>query len=137
MCSAIDIETTHLQIVRYGEIVPGTDHTRRGHFQPSFNIRQDTRVLPMRLIPQELLARRLSGYLPANVAARCYLRYREIGFAPVPIALTAWPTTNWKGSSHSKNPLFSGLRVRFRATPFTSLHSRIFLSGFRLQSLYY
>ena len=45
----------------------GPHHSRRGHLLPSFYIGQDTRVLPLRLIPQELLVRRLPGYLPAVV----------------------------------------------------------------------
>ena len=43
----------------------GPHHSRRGHLLPSFHIGQDTRVLPLRLIPQGLLVRRLPGYLPA------------------------------------------------------------------------
>ena len=42
-------------------------HSRRGHLTPSFHIGRDTRVLPLRLIPQELLDRRSPGYLPAVV----------------------------------------------------------------------
>jgi len=34
---------------------------------PSVYIERGTRVLPLRLIPQELLARRLPGYLPVVV----------------------------------------------------------------------
>ena len=45
----------------------GPHHSRRGPLLPSFYIGQDTRVLPLRLIPQELLVRRLPGYLPAVV----------------------------------------------------------------------
>ena len=41
----------------------GPHHSRRGHFLPSFYIGQNTRVLPLRLIPQGLLARRSPGYL--------------------------------------------------------------------------
>jgi hypothetical protein len=36
-----------------------------GHPTPSFYIGRGTRVLPLRLIPQELLVRRSPGYLPA------------------------------------------------------------------------
>ena len=43
----------------------GPHHSRRGHPLPSFYIGQGTRVLPLRLIPQELLDRRSPGYLPA------------------------------------------------------------------------
>ena len=43
----------------------GPHHSRRGHLLPSFHIGQDTRVLPLRMIPQELLVRRSPGYLPA------------------------------------------------------------------------
>ena len=43
----------------------GPHHSRRGHLLPSFYIGQDTRVLPLRSIPQELLVRRSPGYLPA------------------------------------------------------------------------
>jgi hypothetical protein len=45
----------------------GPHHSRRGHLLPSFHIGQDTRVLPLRLIPQGLLVRRSPGYLPAVV----------------------------------------------------------------------
>jgi hypothetical protein len=45
----------------------GPHHSRRGLLLPSFYIEQDTRVLPLRLIPQELLVRRSPGYLPAVV----------------------------------------------------------------------
>ena len=43
----------------------GSHHSRRGHPTPSFYIGHGTRVLPLRLIPQELLDRRSPGYLPA------------------------------------------------------------------------
>ena len=43
----------------------GPHHSRRGHPLPSFYIGPSTRVLPLRSIPQELLARRLPGYLLA------------------------------------------------------------------------
>ena len=45
----------------------GSHHLRRGHPRPSFYIGRGTRVLPLRLIPQELLARRSPGYLPVVV----------------------------------------------------------------------
>ena len=45
----------------------GPHHPRRGLLLPSFYIGQDTRVLPLRSIPQELLDRRSPGYLPAVV----------------------------------------------------------------------
>jgi len=45
----------------------GPHHSRRGHPTSSFYIGRGTRVLPLRLIPQELLARRSPGYLPAVV----------------------------------------------------------------------
>jgi len=45
----------------------GPHHSRRGLLLPSFYIGQDTRVLPLRLIPQGLLVRRSPGYLPAVV----------------------------------------------------------------------
>ena len=45
----------------------GPHHSRRGHPLPSFYIGQGTRVLPLRLIPQELLDRRSPGYLPVVV----------------------------------------------------------------------
>jgi hypothetical protein len=43
----------------------GSHHSRRGHPTPSFYIGRGTRVLPLRMIPQELLDRRSPGYLPA------------------------------------------------------------------------
>jgi len=43
----------------------GSHHSRRGHSRPSFYIGHGARVLPLRLIPQGLLARRSPGYLPA------------------------------------------------------------------------
>jgi len=46
----------------------GPHHSRRGHPSPSFYIGRGTRVLPLRLIPQELLVRRSPGYLPAVVS---------------------------------------------------------------------
>ena len=42
----------------------GPHHSRRGHPPPSFYIGRSTRVLPLRSIPQGLLARRSPGYLP-------------------------------------------------------------------------
>ena len=45
----------------------GPHHSRRGHPSPSFYIGRGTRVLPLRMIPQELLVRRSPGYLPAVV----------------------------------------------------------------------
>jgi hypothetical protein len=42
----------------------GPHHSRRGHLTHSFYIARDTRVLPLRLIPQELLDRRSPGYSP-------------------------------------------------------------------------
>ena len=42
----------------------GSHHLRRGHPTTSFYIGRGTRVLPLRLIPQELLDRRSPGYLP-------------------------------------------------------------------------
>ena len=45
----------------------GPHHSRRGHSRPSFYIGPGTRVLPLRLIPQELLDRRSPGYLPVVV----------------------------------------------------------------------
>ncbi len=45
----------------------GPHPSRRGHLLPSSYIGQDTRVLPLRMIPQELLDRRPTGYLPAVV----------------------------------------------------------------------
>jgi hypothetical protein len=43
----------------------GPHHSRRGHLTPSFYIGRDTRVLPLRLIPQEHLDRRSPGCSPA------------------------------------------------------------------------
>ncbi len=45
----------------------GSHHLRRGHPTTSFYIGCGTRVLPLRLIPQELLDRRSPGYLPVVV----------------------------------------------------------------------
>ena len=42
----------------------GPHHSRRGHLTPSFYIGRDTRVLPLRSIPQEHLDRRSPGCLP-------------------------------------------------------------------------
>ena len=72
----------------------GPHHSRRGRPLPSFYIGQDTRVLPLRLSPQGLLARRSPGYLPAVVwldavfdpggAALCSsLSHLPLGLRPV------------------------------------------------------
>jgi hypothetical protein len=98
----------------------GPHHSRRGHPLPSFYIGQGTRVLPLRTIPQELLDRRSPGYLPVVVQLDAVLDPGGAGFALVFTAFTAWPAPQWRGSAHSQNHWFSGLRVRFRATPFTS-----------------
>ena len=54
---------------------------------------------------------------------RCCLRPRGVGFVLVCSVLDAWPTTNRRGSALFQNTAFSGLCIRFRASPFTSLHS--------------
>ncbi|MBL7189638.1 MAG: hypothetical protein ISS70_25190 [Phycisphaerae bacterium] len=66
-------------------------------------------------------------------AARCCLRPRGVGFVLVCSVLAAWPAPNGRGSAHSQNTVFSGLRVRFRASPFTSLHLLLLLSVNYLQ----
>ncbi len=97
----------------------GPHHSRRGLLLPSFHIGQDTRVLAddSPRAPGSSLA----WLLVCRCTARCCLRPRGVGSALVRIALTTWPAPYWKGSAHSQNHLFSGLCVRFRATPFTSL----------------
>ena len=45
----------------------GPHHSRRGLPLPSFYFGQSTRVLPLRLIPQELFVRRSPGYLSVVV----------------------------------------------------------------------
>ena len=83
------------------------------------------------------LVRRSPGYLPAVVQLDAVLD-------PGGLALCSSVSHSPRGLRHIgkdrhalKLNLFSGLCVRFRATPFTSLLSFIFLSGLRLQSLNY
>ena len=52
-----------------------------------------------------------------------------VGDALVDRARTAWPAPAGKGSAPHQTERFSGLRVRCRATPFTSLLSRVLLSA--------
>jgi hypothetical protein len=103
-------------------------HSRRGHLLPSFYIGQDTRVLPLRLIPQEHLDRRSPGCLPAVAWLDAVL---DPGVPASRSSLSRSPPASrgtapwWKGSARSQNTCFSGLRFRFRATPFTSPRSLI------------
>ena len=91
----------------------------------------------LQMIPQELLVRRSPGYLPA-------VGQLDAVFDPGGLAPCSSVSHSPRGLRHigkdrhaPKLKLFSGLCVRFRATPFTSLLSFIFLSGSRLQSLNY
>ncbi len=95
---------------------------------PSFDIGRGTRVV-VRSIAQEP-GTSLAWLLACLCAARCCLGPRGVGFALVSIALTAWPAPAWKGSARSQIQRFSGLCVRFRATPFTSLLSLFLLRAF-------
>ena len=77
--------------------------------------------------PQELWDSSLAWLLACRCVAQCCLRPRGVGSVLVSIALTAWPTPSKRGSARSQHSNFSGLCVRFRATPFTSPHSLVFL----------
>ena len=86
----------------------------------------------LQMIPQGLLVRRSPGYLPA-------VGQLDAVFDPGGLALCSSVSHSPLGLRHigkdrhaPKIWLFSGLCVRFRATPFTSLLSLIFLSGLRL-----
>jgi len=83
------------------------------------------------MIPQELLARRSPGYLPAVVRLDAVL---DPGVAATDSSLPSAPhglRPTWGDRPVSQNTDFSELCVRFRATPFTSLHSLLFLSSFQ------
>ena len=91
----------------------------------------------LRMTSRELLVRRSPGYLFAVVQL-------DAVFDPGGLALCSSLSHSPLGLRHigkdrhtPKMKLFSGLCVRFRATPFTSLLSFIPLSGSRLQSLNY
>jgi hypothetical protein len=77
--------------------------------------------------PQELWVSSLAWLLACRCVARCCLRPRGVDSVLVSIALTAWPAPSKRGSARSQHSYFSGLCVRFRATPFTSPHSLVFL----------
>ena len=77
------------------------------------------------MIPQGHLDR-LLAWLPARrCVARCCLRPRGVDAALVISVPAAWPAPVRKGSARSQNYRFSELRVRFRASHFTSPHSLI------------
>ena len=101
----------------------GFHHLRRGHHLFSFYIELITRVLPLRVIPQELLARRVAWLLTCRYMARCCIILRGGDFVLVYIALVTWPAPKVRGSALSQNSNFSELRFRFRATLFTSPYS--------------
>jgi hypothetical protein len=65
--------------------------------------------------------------------ARCCLRPRGVDAALVINVPAAWPAPDEMGSAQSQNYKFSELRVRFRATPFTSPHSLISLVACAIQ----
>ena len=103
----------------------GPHHLRRGHPAASFYIGRGTRVLAGVADSPRAPCSSLAWLLACRWAARCCLRPRGVGFALVFNALAAWPAPTLRGSARSQNYLFSGLCVRFRATPFTSLLSLI------------
>jgi len=70
----------------------------------------------------------LAWLLACRCPTRCCLRPRGVGLALVARVRAAWPAPKMKGSARSQTPNFSGLCVRFRATPFTSSDSLLFLS---------
>jgi hypothetical protein len=67
----------------------------------------------------------LAWLTASRCMARCCLRPRRVGLALVISVPAAWPAPDQMGSARSQNYEFSELRVRFRATPFTSPHSLI------------
>ena len=67
----------------------------------------------------------LAWLLRCRCPTRCCLRPRGVGVALVSSVPVAWPAPDEIGSARSQNYEFSELRVRFRATPFTSPHSLI------------
>ena len=81
----------------------------------------------MRLIPQGHLARRFAWLLSCRCTTRCCLRPRGVNFALVDIALVVWPVPWNERIGTSQTWDFSGLCVRFRATPFTSSYSLLLL----------
>ena len=106
----------------------GPHHSRRGHPWISFHIDPGTRVLPLRIFPQELFDSSLAWLFTCRCATRCCLRPRGVSFVLVYNVLTTWPAPDKRGSALSQNSKFSELCVRFRATPFTSLHLLLLLS---------
>ena len=89
------------------------------------------------MIPQEPIVRRSPGYLLVVVRLDAVLDSGVVASVSSIIVCATWPAPILKGSAHSRNLRFSELRVRFRATPFTSLHSLLFLSSLRFQSFRY
>jgi len=111
----------------------GPHHSRRGHPTPSFYIGRGTRVLPLRLIPQELLDRRSPGYLPAVVWLDAVL---DPGVSALHSSLSRSPHGLRPTGEDRHNPKIVGSRGyvsdsglhpsprRTRTSPFTAFASR-------------
>jgi len=96
---------------------------------PLFTLGRVLGYYPRGCFPKSL-ARRSPGYLPAVARLDAVLDPGGGGVTLVYIALAAWPASSEKDSARSKIECFSGLCVRFRATPFTSPHSLLCLPPF-------
>ena len=107
----------------------GPHHSRRGPPPPSFYIERGTRVLRCGLAPRAWV-RRSPGYLPVVVQLDAVL---DPGVPALRSSLARSPhgLRLHGGDRHfPKIHWFSGLCVRFRATPFTSLRSLVLLPAF-------
>jgi hypothetical protein len=114
----------------------GPHHSRRGPPPPSFYIGRSTRGLQCDLAPRASV-RRSPGYLPVFEQLDAVL---DPGVSVPRSSLSRSPLglrPHGEDRHVPKSCRFSGLCVRFRAPPFTSLLSLVLLPAFRFQSLRY
>ena len=111
----------------------GPHRSRRGHPLPSCYIAVRYSGTSIAGDSPRAPCSSLAWLLACRCPTRCCLRPRGVGLALVARVRAAWPAPKMKGSARSQTPNFSGLCVRFRASPFTSPHSLFSLpaSAFR------
>ena len=98
---------------------------------PSVYIGRGTRVLPLRLIPQEPLTRRSPGYLLVVVRLDTVLDPGDVDDRSSSTRPSRGLRQTREDQPIPKIQRFSELCFRFRATPFISPHSLLFPSLFR------
>ena len=94
---------------------------------PSFHIGRGTRGITREDSPRAWSS--LAWLLAGLRVARCCLGPRGVGNALVDRARPRMACARMEGIGTHQHERFSGLHVRFRATPFTSLLSRVLLSA--------